>query len=144
MTSLGELIEQARRPGGFIDRKQAELVDELLQPFESEMAALLELCKRVGLQPSEWKLLTNEQKLFVLRSIQDDESEHQWSHFRSPKEWRAELKDAGRSASEDTWRRLREKHLQEIDGEPKSCRVTRTLADSWGLTLQEFTDEPRT
>ena len=144
MTSLGELIEHARRPGGFADRKQAELVEELLKQYGSEMAARLELCKRVGLQPSEWKLLTNEQKLFWLRSIQDDKSEHQWSNFRSPKEWRGKLKAAGRSSSADTWTRLRKEHLQEIDGEPKSCRVTRTLADSWGLTLQEFTDEPRT
>jgi hypothetical protein len=67
----------------------------------------------------------------------------EWSDFRTPAEWRDLRKTAGLSHSERTWGDLRKKHPADIHGEPgndaKSCRITRSLAEAWGLSLPEFT-----
>ena len=66
----------------------------------------------------------------------------EFSEYRPPKEWRALLADAKRPNSETTWRNLRGRHPDEIEGEPgkgeNSVRVSRRLASQWDLKLPEF------
>ena len=67
----------------------------------------------------------------------------EWSNYRTPQEWRGLRKAKGLAASEGTWLALRKKHPDDIHGEPgndsKSCQITRSLAESWELSLPEFT-----
>jgi hypothetical protein len=67
----------------------------------------------------------------------------QWSAYRTPTEWRALLGRAGRANSERKWSDLRKKNSDQMDGDTKSVRITRALADQWGLKLPEFTEGTR-
>ena len=67
----------------------------------------------------------------------------EFSDYRTPKEWRELRKAKGLAASERKWLDLRLKFPDDIHGEPgndsKSCQITRSLAESWKLSLPEFT-----
>lgn len=63
-----------------------------------------------------------------------------WSDFRSPTQWRHHLKQAGQANSESAWRAHRKQRAHDIDGSAKSCRISRTLAQEWGLLLPEFSE----
>ena len=65
----------------------------------------------------------------------------EWSNFRGPKQWRNLLKQAGKEIGKRAWSDWRQKFGDAIDGEKKSCRITRELAESWGLQLDEFKDD---
>ena len=74
----------------------------------------------------------------VRRAMQRKE----WSRFRAPYEWQHLRKCRNLSHSERTWSSLRSRHADDMQGEPgnelRSVRISRCLADSWGLDLPEF------
>ena len=61
-----------------------------------------------------------------------------WSQPRAPQQWRLLLKKAGQAHSERNWPIWRSKAGNAIKGDLKSCQITRELAESWGLQLDEF------
>jgi hypothetical protein len=67
----------------------------------------------------------------------------EWSKFRAPQEWRRLLGEAGISNSETTWRNHRKKYASQINGDTQNVRITRELANQWGLKLPEFTEGTR-
>ena len=62
--------------------------------------------------------------------------------YRTPTEWRELRKEAGLSSSERTWTKIRKKNAAEIQCETGNrggpVRLTRRLAENWGLNLPEF------
>ena len=93
-----------------------------------------------------WDLLqtcVDRREWLEARDLKRLEGKPQWSMYRTPKEWRGLRKAKGLAASEGTWLALRKKHPDDIHGEPgndsKSCQITRSLAESWELSLPEFT-----
>lgn len=73
-------------------------------------------------------------------TVQGDRSDLTWSDFRSPTQWRHHLKQAGQANSESAWQAYRRQRANDIDGSAKSCRISRTLAQEWGLLLPEFSE----
>ena len=67
----------------------------------------------------------------------------EWSKFRTPIEWRALLEQAGKANAERTWTDLRKKNSDQMEGDTRSVRITRSLANQWGLKLPEFTEGTR-
>jgi len=76
----------------------------------------------------------------LLAAVTIKESLPQWSRHRTPKQWCMLLKEAGQAYSDSTWRNLRKEHADQMDGSKKSVRISRALADKWGLKLPEFTE----
>jgi hypothetical protein len=62
----------------------------------------------------------------------------QWSQYRTPAEWRKLLAEAGFERSERWWPGWRKQQGARIEGHPKSCRMTRELAEEYKLKLDEF------
>ncbi len=79
----------------------------------------------------------------LLAAVTAKDSLPQWSAFRTPQEWRTLLGKAGKASSESTWRTYRKTYSHQMNGDNKSVRVTRALADQWGLKLPEFTEGTR-
>ena len=93
-----------------------------------------------------WDLLqtcVDRREWLEARDLKRLEGQPQWSMYRTPKEWRELRKAKGLAGSERLWADLRKKLPNDIHGEPgndsKSCRITRSLAESWKLSLPEFT-----
>ena len=74
------------------------------------------------------------------RTVQGDRTDFTWSDFRTPTQWRHHLKQAGQANSESAWQAYRKQRAHDIDGSAKSCRISRTLAQEWGLLLPEFSE----
>lgn len=62
--------------------------------------------------------------------------------YRTPTEWRKLREEAGLSSSERTWTKIRKNNAAEIHCESGNrggpVRLTRRLAENWGLNLPEF------
>ncbi len=89
---------------------------------------------------SSTSLLT-QYKNRILQQLVGTELNETWSSPRSPQAWRKLLDAADQPSSERHWRNLRTKHdteMESVDGNKKSVRITRQLAECWGLTLPEF------
>jgi hypothetical protein len=67
----------------------------------------------------------------------------EWSDFRPPKVWRPLLVKAGKACSERKWSDLRKDNSDQMEGDKRSVRITRSLANQWGLKLPEFTEGTR-
>jgi hypothetical protein len=59
---------------------------------------------------------------------------------REPAKWRQLLSDNEIPASETQWRKYRKDYKLDMIGTRKCVRITRWLADHWGLQLPEFED----
>ena len=70
MATLHELVEEYLRPGGPLERAQLQELTRILEEyFTHEEDALIGLCQKFGIQPSEWPKLSVKQKLIFLQRL---------------------------------------------------------------------------
>ena len=122
-----------------------EFIDDVRKHFHVccqcsvELQCLRQLTNAVWNYQSELQILAD---WIEARGVAD-QTPPQWSAFRTPQEWRTLLGKAGKASSESTWRTYRNKYSHQMNGDKKSVRITRSLANQWGLKLPEFTEGTR-
>jgi len=69
MPTLQQLVwKYIEGPGTLRDKKRLATIDAFYEGFENRDEALVELCQKTHLQPSEWGKLSNRQKVEFIRA----------------------------------------------------------------------------
>lgn len=72
MATIQKFARWLERDGGELDIYRKKLIQEILDQFDTEQAALRALCRHTGLQPSEWDKMPTLARLDWLQSMHDE------------------------------------------------------------------------